>query len=58
MQKEETKTKVYTQAEIKVSDAVWLPGYDFRDLNFSQTPEHVAMFRTERGEVDHYETIL
>ena len=58
MQKEETKTKVYTQDEIKVDDLVWLPGYDFRDTNEGQTPERVDMFRDERGNIDHYETVL
>ena len=58
MQKEETKTRVYTQDEIKVDDMVWLPGYDSRDLNEGQSPEDVKMYRTELGEIDHYETIL
>lgn len=58
MQKKETKTKLYTEDEIFVDDMVWLPGLDQNDLNKGQTPENVSKFRTERGAVDHFETIL
>tara|TARA_R110000824_G_scaffold237140_1_gene425936 strand:- start:2957 stop:3298 length:342 start_codon:yes stop_codon:yes gene_type:complete len=55
---EETNTRIITEDEIQISDRVWLPNADYRDINEGDTPKKVEMYRTELGEIDYWETYV
>ena len=55
---EETNTRVIVEEEINLSDRVWLPGTDYRQINEGDTPKKVERYRTEKGAVDYYEVYI
>jgi chitodextrinase len=54
----ETTVAIITEAEIKLTDRVWLPGVDQTDATKARRPRYVEKAITERGALDFYRTKL
>lgn len=53
-----SRKRIVTEAAIRISDRIWLPGDSTADASLARSPMSVQELPDELGSTDHFETVV